>query len=144
MNIRFPKPPKRILRSAALLLAIAAIGPIGVTAPAQAQAQQQGTATIHVGDDRLALDGRDTVLRVTQSIPESRWILRQGDVVLAANGQPTRVPEDYFSVLRQTPVNGSVSVQVRRDGANRALTVPRANYGNSIPPAPPSPPPTPR
>ncbi|MFQ5679180.1 MAG: trypsin-like peptidase domain-containing protein [Gemmatimonadota bacterium] len=56
------------------------------------------------------------VRRVAQGSPADRAGIREGDVVVTANGKPIRSPLDWEVAMLDAGVNGRMALRLRRDG----------------------------
>jgi len=63
------------------------------------------------------------VVRVVPDAPGAKAGLKQGDVVLAVNGDPVHGPDDVIQMVQVTPVGESVALTVLRDGKRRPVKV---------------------
>jgi S1-C subfamily serine protease len=130
------------LINCALIVAVVA-GGLSLTAPASASSVELTTGLLmsQDGPDLLMLEGESEGVRVLGL----RWqgsdtLLRQGDLIIRADGIALVLPEDLFAYLRTHPTLDSVSLVVRRGHEELTLTVGADLFAYFMPPAPPAPP----
>ena len=63
------------------------------------------------------------IREVTQDSPAARAGLAQGDLIVAAAGQPMRTPDDLFDALQATGAGGTIELTVVRGTEERAIQV---------------------
>jgi PDZ domain len=84
----------------------------------------------HDSGRALALkSGNGEGVRVTRAAPASVWGLRQGDVILAVDGQPVDQVEQLLKRLQASRPE-PVAIRVRRDGTEQDITVAGRDYAN--------------
>lgn len=100
----------------------------------------------HNGDRVLGLESDGTTaIRVIKAEPDEVFGLRQGDEILAVDGEPVRGIEDLLDHLRARQPN-AVELLIRRGNAEQVVALAASEYQSLLPtptpepPAPPSPP----
>jgi hypothetical protein len=118
-------------------------GGLSLTTPSSAFSVELSTGVLvsQDGPDLLMLEGEREGVRVLGL----RWqgsdtLLRQGDLIIQADGMALAMPEDLFAYLRTRAMLDSVSLVVRRGHEELTLTVGTDLFIHFMPPAPPAPP----
>ncbi len=94
---------------------------------------------------KLKSDHGVVVMNVGEETPAARAGLKELDVIVAFNGQPVDGVEQFTRVVRETPPNRKVAIQIVRGGAPQTITATTATrspanvLGGSLPPMPPMP-----
>jgi serine protease Do len=63
------------------------------------------------------------IREVTQDTPAARAGLAQGDLIVAAAGQPMRTPDDLFDALQAAGAGGTIELTVVRGTEERAIQI---------------------
>lgn len=71
---------------------------------------------------KLKSDHGVVVMNVGEDTPATRAGLKEMDVIVAFNGQPVDGVEQFTRVVRETPPNRKVAIQIVRAGAPQTLT----------------------
>ena len=130
------------LVNCALIVAVVA-GGLSLTAPASASSVEltTGVLVFQDGPDLLMLESETEGVRILGL----RWqgsdtLLREGDLIIQADGIALALPEDLFAYLRTRATLEPVSLVVRRGHEELTLTVGADLFAHFMPPAPPAPP----
>jgi S1-C subfamily serine protease len=82
--------------------------------------------------DGTGVDRGVRVASVAANSPAQRAGLRQGDVVVAANGQPMLEPSQLVAAVERVGVGGRLSLSVNRQGSLLNLDVVPAQLSGSL------------